>query len=88
LAEAHALAGTSPEHFENMLIQRLRAYTAAKRSRLFFRFIAQIKQRPLHIVDIGGTASFWKRIGVKAEHGLSITMVNNHHIDSLVMMRP
>lgn len=62
----------------------LRQHTRAKRYALLESYLANLDRpatdRPLRIVDLGGTAAFW-RSRVRGADGIEITLVNNHHID-------
>lgn len=62
------------------MLDTLRSYTRASRRKKFDNFINGMS-RPLRILDLGGTEVFWKKFAVRAEDGLDITLINNHHID-------
>jgi hypothetical protein len=62
------------------MLQKLRAWTRAQRRARFAEFLPA--QRPLRIVDLGGTVPFWRGWGLTPEHRLQVTLINNHHIDT------
>ncbi len=62
------------------VIPRLRVMTRSRRGQRFRRFLSGMN-RPVRIVDLGGTARFWEAWGIEAQDRLEITLVNNHHID-------
>ncbi|WP_135211417.1 hypothetical protein [Vitreimonas flagellata] len=62
------------------MLQKLRVWTRAQRRARFAEFLPA--QRPLRIVDLGGTVPFWRGWGLKPEDQLHITLINNHHIDT------
>lgn len=62
------------------MLQKLRAWTRAQRRARFAEFLPA--QRPLRIVDLGGTVPFWRGWGLKLEDQLHIPLINNHHIDT------
>lgn len=64
------------------LIKKIRHYTRQKRSRLFFQFMAEFNDKPIRIIDLGGTAAFWEDWGITSDHHVEITLINNHHIDT------
>jgi hypothetical protein len=66
--------------FEN-LIQKIRANTHKKRSRTFYTFLEHYDRKPIRLIDLGGTASFWQRWSIPDDGSLLITLINNHHID-------
>lgn len=61
------------------MIAQLRAWTRARRRRLFEGFLPA--HRPLRIVDLGGTVPFWRSFGLSPEHQLHVTLINNHAND-------
>ncbi len=63
------------------VVDRLRRYTRANRSKAFRQFLSSFS-RPLRIIDLGGTVRFWEGWGVKPEDQLQITLINNHHVDT------
>jgi len=42
----------------------------------FFRNLATSVQRPLKILDVGGTQTIWERIGFADQHDIHITILN------------
>lgn len=62
------------------MLQKIRAHTNRKRAALFFAKIQHLP-KPLAVIDLGGTEALWRRWGIKEQHGLRITLINNHHID-------
>jgi len=63
------------------IVQHLRTYTRGRRKLRFQHFIADLRcgERPLRIIDIGGTVPFWTRWwGLREEDGLHVTLVNDH----------
>lgn len=66
------------------LKNRVRQYTHSKRERLFRELLAG-RARPLKIIDLGGTAAFWKEWGIDDKDRIEITLINNHHIDKTNM---
>lgn len=69
------------------VIQRARRRAAFKRRRRVFEFL-ESHPRPVNIIDLGGTVSFWKRIQLTPGDGLKITLVNNHHMDKTNIAMP
>ena len=63
-----------------MFRNKIRVYTAAKRAKVFFQYIESLG-KPVRLLDIGGTFAFWERMGLRQEHQLSVSLLNNHHID-------
>lgn len=63
------------------LIAALRQKTRGDRGQFFRQCVAHLP-RPLRIIDLGGTARFWETLGVVAEDGLEITLLNTHAIDT------
>ena len=58
-------------HNPNSLASRFRA----RRFRIFEGFFAALP-RPVHIIDIGGTNSFWERVGWAGQDDVQITLLN------------
>lgn len=46
-----------------------------KRSAFFSSLLSKL-ERPVHILDIGGTESYWKTTGMVSEEGIFITLLN------------
>jgi hypothetical protein len=62
------------------MINWLRSYSSARRSKEFRAFISAMK-RPLNIIDLGGTVAFWARWGMTLHDECQITLINNHLLD-------
>jgi len=42
----------------------------------FFQSLLSQLERPVHVLDIGGTEGYWKTMGLRAEDQVSITLLN------------
>lgn len=62
-------------------IQRARKLTHKKRLELFYGFLKKFNRKPIRIIDLGGTVTFWKNWAISDDGSLQITLINNHHID-------
>lgn len=47
----------------------------------FFNSLFSKLERPVHILDIGGTEDYWKTMGMVAEEGVFITLLNLSRIE-------
>lgn len=63
---------------------RVRQHTHSKREHLFRELLVD-RPRPMKIIDLGGTAAFWKKWGISEDDRIEITLINNHHIDKTNM---
>ena len=62
-------------------ISKLRQKLKAERFKLFTDVTAALP-RPVRILDLGGTAAFWRSfVNGNPEDSYRVTLVNNHHID-------
>lgn len=60
---------------------QIRKFTHTRRATLFFNRVEQINSRPLKVIDLGGTVSFWIKWGLTEQHNIHITLINNHYMD-------
>lgn len=61
--------------------RNLRKRLNAERFDFFFEVISSLP-RPVRILDLGGTAAFWRSFANgNTEETFRVTLVNNHHID-------
>jgi len=63
------------------MLARLRHLTRGRRGHAFRAFLRGFG-RPLRIVDLGGTVSFWEGWGLTAADGLHVVLINNHVADT------
>ncbi|EIM65119.1 hypothetical protein [Desulfobacter postgatei] len=62
------------------LTKTLRKYTQKNRAHFFFSLIEKMN-RPINIIDLGGTATFWASWGLSETDHIHVTLINNHHVD-------
>lgn len=61
------------------MIQMIRRRVRKRRACIFRSYVPH--QRPLKVIDIGGTVAFWKAWGITESDQIQVTLINNHHID-------
>jgi hypothetical protein len=58
----------------------VRQMAGRKRSECFLQYVSEFN-RPVSIIDLGGTFEMWQRWGISCQHSLQITLVNHHERD-------
>jgi hypothetical protein len=62
------------------MLHRLRQYTRKKRLGRFNEFITSV-QKPIRLIDLGGTVRFWDEWGLARQPWLDVTLANSHDVD-------